>query len=117
MGQSDFTKWLKQECDIFYRDTKGDGHGGWTKTWTRKYYRVPCRVYGVSGNFTIREEGTEYLIESRILVNSDVSLNKGDKVIFNNDHYLVLKAYSPSSSEEHHRMALLGRMDELYGSN
>ena len=116
MGQSDFTKWLKQECDIFYRDTKGDGHGGWDKTWTRKYYRVPCRVYGVTGNFTIREEGIEYLVESKILTNRDTDVQKGNKVIVGDNHFLVLRAYAPSSDEEHHRTCLLGRMDDEHGT-
>jgi hypothetical protein len=102
------------KIDVYYPDTKSDGHGGVIKVWTQKYWSVPCRFHGMSGRFTIAEGGIEYPVIQKLLCDVDINISKGDKVVnFEDDeNYIALQSNIPRGMRKHHAEVLLGRLEE-----
>jgi len=116
MARSDLKRWLKQEASIFFLDTSSDGFGGFKKEWVRKYYQIPCRVYGVKGDMKIDDHGIQYTVERNMICGPEIDVVKGDKVEVGVDHFLVLRSYKPigQDNEPEHTTVLLGRIEEEY---
>ena len=115
MGKFNFTKWLNDTATIYYLDTVTDGFGGYKKTWTRKYYNTPVRIYGDSGNIVIAEQGINYIVEKRLLCDVDIEINKGDKVEVGDESYIVLRSTKRGANTDHHTACMLGRLEETSG--
>ena len=114
MGRSDMKKWFKETANVFYSNTLSDGAGGFTKEWIRKYYQIPCRTFdrGSSGEYTIEEQGVNYPVERKILCDVDIDISKGDKIVVDDESFIVLRSTTPKSGREHHTACLLGRIEE-----
>jgi hypothetical protein len=103
----------RDKTDIFYGDTQQDGYGGVHIVWVQKYWGVPCRIYGMTGRFTIAEGGIEYPVTQKLLCSDDVDILKGDKVSsFDGENYIALQSNIVKSFDTHHREVLLGRLEE-----
>jgi len=104
---------FRNVIDIFYADTKTDGHGGVLKVWIQKYWGTKCRIYGMQGRFTIAEGGIEYAVTQKLLCDPDVNIEKGDKVsTIQGENYIALQSNLVEDFTVSHREVLLGRLEE-----
>jgi hypothetical protein len=99
-------------ADIFYADTKTDGHGGVQKIWVQKYWGVKCRLYATAGRFTIAEGGIEYPVTQKMICDPDINIEKGDKIMTDDDNFIALQTDTAMDFAVSHKEVLLGRLEE-----
>jgi hypothetical protein len=98
--------------DVFYSDTRKDGYGGVQIVWVQKYWGIKCRLYGMTGRFTITEGGIEYPVVKKMMCEDTVIVSKGDKIAsYDDENYIVLQSDVVCGLRAHHRELLLGRLE------
>lgn len=115
MGRLNFMRWMTDKVSIYYKETRTDSYGGSSTEWTRKYNLIPARVYSANllrGTVQIEESGQSYTVVQYMLVDDNVIINKGDKVIHNDQSYVALQVGTAQTKRAHHKEVMLGRMDE-----
>ena len=115
MGRLNFMRWMTDKVSIYYKETATDSYGGSAQTWARKYNLIPARVYSANllrGTVQIESSGESYAIVQTMLVDAKVIVNKGDKVVHEDQNYIALQIGMTSTKHKHHQEVMLGRMDE-----
>ena len=119
MARTNMKKWFRQEVDAYYLETLSDGMGGNVQQWTRKYSKLPCRIFdfGSSAEFNIEEQGISYPVEKKLLCDIDTIISKGDRVTLimpneEDSNFMVLRVTKQQAFSGHHTSCLLGRMED-----
>lgn len=114
MRQYRINKFLPHSITIYRLGGVKDEYGGKTTSWDEKYKEIPCRIYGMKGNYVITLEGREYDTTHKLISETGVDLMAGDKIKNScNQTFMVLsvaKLFKARSA--HHIEAVLSRIDE-----
>jgi len=119
MRQSDLQRFYTDKAHILRRNRSEDKYGGTTDVWEKMEWCIPCRLYSgrsvqTSGGqgYRISIEGKEYPVTTNMLCDLDADLQVGDKVITEDDVYMVLRTtIRYRMRRQHHKIGILSRIE------
>jgi len=108
-------KFLNNWMTIYRPDAEGDKYGGVQSVWAKKYWTVPCRIYGLTGMYEITVAGKEYYNSHKMMCEYDVDVKVGDKIedVLAKEKYFITRVnLIHRGRQPHHKECLLARVNE-----